>query len=172
MIPYVFTVLLLCLSTLSGGEQTAYLQIKGMSGGSQDSNHQGWFEISSFEHTPYRWTVKGGSRIYLPKQSGDEFDGKLMLSRIAQPSAAALYEAVTKGTYFGNVEIDIPFQTGMGQKYIRWILSDVIVIGLSVEREFGKRGVPIERVTLNYQRAVWRMPNEYGSPPLAGVGHY
>lgn len=152
------TLALFGMTVVSANETQAFLKIGGVKGDSNANAHQNWFELATFDQGPYRWTKKGGTRNYLPHESGTEGGGKLTITRTARIPSEELYQAATKGTFFGTVTVDVPVQTGMGEKYIRWTLSDVIVTGLNVERAHGKRGLPIEQVTFSYQRAEWEYP--------------
>ena len=151
-------IFILGMATVTAQEELAYLKIGGFNGESQNAGHRSWFELATFDQGPYRWTKKGGTRNYLPKDSGSEGTGRLTVTRIARKPSTEMYEAATRGTYFGTVEIDVPMRTGMGDRYIRWTLSDVVVTGLNVERAHGKKGLPIEQITLSYQRAEWQLP--------------
>lgn len=155
-----FAIMLLGMTTVFAQEELAYLKMGGMNGDSQMSGRQSWIELSTFDQGPYRWTKKGGTRNYLPRESGAEGTGKLTVTRVARNHSQQLYEAAAKGTYFGTVEIDIPLRTGMGDRYVRWTLSDVIVTGLNIERAHGKKGLPIEQITLSYQKAEWQLPDQ------------
>lgn len=144
--------------SVNAEDPTAYLKIGGIHGDSHAEAHKSWFELATFDQGPYRWTKKGGTRNNLPHESGTEGSGRLTVTRTARMPSEELYQAATKGTFFGTVTVDVPIRTGMGEKYIRWTLSDVIITGLNVERAHGKRGLPIEQVTFSYQRAEWEFP--------------
>ena len=150
--------LLFGLTTVNAEEPLAFLKVGGVNGDSQAAGHRTWFELASFDQGPYRWTKKGGTRNYLPRESGSEGSGKLTLTRTARMPSEEIYQAATKGTYYGSVTVDVPVRTGMGDRYIRWTLSDVVVTGLNVERAHGSRGLPIEQITLSYQRIEWELP--------------
>lgn len=151
------------MAAVNAAEPAAFLRIGGIQGDSQAVAHKTWFELATFDQGPYRWTKKGGTRNYLPHESGTEGSGKLTVTRTARMPSEELYQAATKGTFFGTVTVDVPIRTGMGEKYIRWTLSDVIITGLNVERAHGKRGLPIEQVTFSYQRAEWEFPEPTSS---------
>lgn len=152
--------LLFGITAVYSQEEFAYLKMGGVVGDSQAPGHRSWFELSTFDQGPYRWTKKGREQNYLPRESGSEGAGKLVVVRTARNPSQQMYEAAVKGTYFGTVEIDVPVSTGMGDHYIRWTLSDVVVTGLNVERAHGKKGLPIEQTTLSYQRAEWQLPEQ------------
>ncbi len=136
----------------------AYLKIGGIAGESKDQNHQEWFEVVSFDQGPYRWTKVDGSADFLPKESGSLGQGSLTVTRIASHSAPEVYKAVLSGTFFGNVQLDVPVHSGMGKRYVRWELSDVIPTSIHADRSKDRRGAPIEQITFSFQRAIWKHP--------------
>lgn len=136
-------------------QSPGYLQIRGIAGDSQESNHKEWFELISFDQGPFRWTLKDQAGLFLPQESGSMGPGKLTVTRSARKSSPELYQAVFQGTYLGTVQIELPISPGTESKYIKWTLSDVVVSSVHVERSQEKRGVPIEQVTLSFQNASW-----------------
>jgi type VI secretion system secreted protein Hcp len=160
---FIFAALVLGMTTVMADETSAYLQVNGISGDSQSSGHKNWFELTAFDQGLYRWNKKGGTRNYLPRESGNEVAGQLMVTRLPHKPALDIYYGAAKGTYFGNVTIDIPVHTGMGQKYIRWHLFDVIITGVHIDRVHGSRGLPVEEIIFSYQYAEWDRPESVSS---------
>lgn len=154
------TVLLLtCATSVFGAAPAAFVKIGGIAGESQEYDHFKWFQLVSFDQGPFRWTQKDGNGNFLPGKSGMEGAGKMTVTRLAKAGAPDVYRAALNGTFFGTVELDVPIKTEMGEKFIRWTLSDVVITGINVERPHLRRGVPFEQITFTFQRAEWDRPD-------------
>ena len=128
-----------------------FLKIDVIPGESTDDKHKDWIELLSFSHgvsQPSR--VVGGGATEPCKH--DDFSLVKMLDK-ASPKLV-LYSC--NGKHIPEVTIELCRATGDKQKYMEYVLSDVIVS--SVKPSAGTRSndtLPLEEVSFNYGKIEW-----------------
>jgi type VI secretion system secreted protein Hcp len=128
-----------------------FLKIDEIPGESTDDKHKDWIELLSYSHgvsQPSRVVGGGGAE---PCKHED-----FSLVKLLDKASPKLALYCCDGKHFPKVEIELCRATGDKQKYMEYVLSDVIVS--SVKPSAGTRindVLPLEEVSFNYGKIEW-----------------
>lgn len=134
-----------------------YLKFNGpdIKGESQDKDHPGWIEVSSWHHS-----------IVQPKSATASTAGGFTAERCEHGDMAfvkdidlvspQLYQACSGGQTFSSVQVDFMRADGEGKrvKYLEIQLKNVLVA--SVDPAVHDEGLPTETFALKYAAVQWR----------------
>jgi len=132
-----------------------FMKIDGIPGESTDAKHPDWIEVLS-----YRWGVGqpgSGSRSSGGARSAERCDHQdFSIVKTVDKATAMLFRACCGGEHIPAIKIELCRATGDKQKYMEYVLSDVIVSGfLPGGAAKGGETLPLEDVSFNYGRIEW-----------------
>jgi type VI secretion system secreted protein Hcp len=133
----------------------AFLKIDGIPGESTDDKHKDWVEILSYSHgvsqpaSRARSTGGGASA-----ERCDHAD--LSIVKVLDKASPKLALFCCNGTHIKTVKIELCRATGDKQKYMEYLLSDVIVSSCRPGGSaHGGEALPLEEVSFNYGKIEW-----------------
>ena len=152
-----------------------FLKIDGVPGESTDDKHKDWIEILSFSHglsQPSSGSVSSGGA-----RSAERCDHQdLSVVKSLDKASPKLSLFCCNVTHVANVKLELFRATGDKQKYMEYILTDVIVsshrLGGSAE---GGESLPLEEVGFNYGKIEWtytETDHKTGKPKGAVKAHW
>jgi len=128
----------------------AFLKIATIPGESTDDKHKDWIEILS-----YNWGVAqpaSGSRSSGGARSAERCDHQdFSFVHTLDKASSKLFLACCKGEHINNVKLELCRATGDKQKYMEYVLSDVIVSSVRPGgSSSGEQHLPLEEFSFNY----------------------
>jgi len=133
----------------------AFLKIDGIPGESTDDKHKDWIEVLSYSHglsQPAAGARSTGGAASAERCNHQDFSIVKVLDK-ASPKLA-LY--CCNGTHIKSVKLELCRATGDKQKYMEYLLSDVIVSGVRPGGSAqGGENLPLEEVSFNYGKIEW-----------------
>ncbi len=125
-----------------------YLQIKDIAGESTDDKHKDWIEILS-----YNWGVSqmasAASQSSTTSAAGQRADFQdLSIVKIVDKASPLIFKACANGSPIKEVKIELCRAGGEKQKYMEFIMTDVIISSASIGG--GGGGEATESITFNY----------------------
>jgi len=133
----------------------AFLKIEGIPGESTDAKHKDWIEILSYSHGV---TQKGsGARSTAGGASAERCDHEdFSITKALDKASPKLALFCSNGTHIKSVKIELCRAGGDKQKYMEYLLSDVIVSGARPGGSAkGGEALPLEEVKFNYGKIEW-----------------
>ena len=132
-----------------------FLKIDAIPGESTDNKHVDWIELISYSHTlaqPTSGSVSsGGGRTAERVDHGD-----FVITKLLDKSSPKLTLACCNGTHIPNVKIELCRSAGDKEKYMEYLLNDVIVKSVSPEgMKSGDSPLPSEKVSFSYGKISW-----------------
>jgi type VI secretion system secreted protein Hcp len=133
----------------------AFLKIEGIPGESTDDNHLDWIELHSFSHGLLQRASgsasSGGART---SQRCDHEDFVVVKDLDKASPKLALY--CCNGTHIPEITLELCRATGEQQKYMEYVLRDVIVSSVRpTGNPGGEAALPQEEVAFNYAKIEW-----------------
>ena len=133
----------------------AFLKIDGIPGESTDDKHKDWIEILSYSHglsQPAAGARSTGGAASAERCNHQDFSIVKVLDK-ASPKLA-LY--CCNGTHIKSVKLELCRATGDKQKYMEYLMSDVIVSSVRPGGSAqGGETLPLEEVSFNYGKIEW-----------------
>jgi len=133
-----------------------FLKINGVPGESTDDKHSDWIELLSFSHgvsQPGSGSVSSGGARSAERCDHEDFSVVKAMDK-ASPKLALF---CCNGTHIDQIKMELCRATGDKQKYMEYVLSDVIVAsarpGGSAQ---GGEALPLEEVSFNYGKIEWK----------------
>ncbi|MCR4411324.1 MAG: type VI secretion system tube protein Hcp [Thermoguttaceae bacterium] len=133
----------------------AFLKIDGIPGESTDDKHKDWIEVLSYSHglsQPAAGARSTGGAASAERTNHQDFSVVKVLDK-ASPKLALF---CCNGTHIKSIKLELCRATGDKQKYMEYLLSDVIVScvrpGGSAQ---GGETLPLEEVSFNYGKIEW-----------------
>ncbi len=128
----------------------AYIKFDGIQGESQDKDHKGWSDISSFGQG---MTQPGGGTTGATRRRGDVILENFSVSKELDKASPKVAEAICKGKVFPKVEIDLTASyTDAGRvTYYRYELKNVMVTSYNIGGSGQSEDVPMEDFSLNFE---------------------
>ncbi len=128
----------------------AFLKISTVPGESTDDKHKDWIEILSFH-----WGIiqpSSGSRSSGGAASAERANhSDLSIVKTLDKASPKLFLACCKGEHIPSVKLELCRATGDKQKYMEYLLTDVIVSGVRPGGAAqGGESLPLEEVSFNY----------------------
>lgn len=124
-----------------------FMQIQDIEGESTDDKHAKWIELHSFSFGATQavgTTVStGGAR------SGQRVDIQdFSISKDLDKASPKIFAACCSGVHIAKIVVEVCRATGEKQKYMEYLLEDVLVTSYQPSGQFGGQ-IPTESVTLN-----------------------
>ena len=135
----------------SPGSYAIFLEITGISGESADSAHEDWIEVLSYSHgvsqpmsgiTGVRTAGRAEHQDFVVVKELDKASPKL-----------ALY--CCNGTHIEEITIQLCRADGDKEKFMEFVLTDVIVTSVIPSGCAGSEVRPTEEVAFGYGRITW-----------------
>lgn len=134
---------------LARGENI-YLQIDDIPGDSTAPGHVGWIDVSSMNHGLYR--THSGFTTGSPEFSAP-LHSEVSFSKRLDKSSPLIYDRLNRGTKIGEARFDFVRNSPTSIQFYQMTLNGVYVSG--VLSSSGTGDVPVESVTLFYERVAW-----------------
>ncbi len=132
-----------------------FLKIDGVPGESTDDKHSEWIELLSFSHgvsQPASGSSSSGGGRSAERCDHQDFSVVKTLDKTSPKLALFCCD----GTHIKEVKMELCRATGDKQKYMEYVLNDVIVTsarpGGSAQ---GGEALPLEEVSFNYGKIGW-----------------
>lgn len=133
----------------------AFLKIDGVPGESTDDKHKDWIEVLSYSHglsQPAAGARSTGGAGSAERCNHQDFSIVKVLDK-ASPKLALF---CCNGNHIKSVKLELCRATGDKQKYMEYLLSDVIVSGVRPGGSAqGGETLPLEEVSFNYGKIEW-----------------
>jgi type VI secretion system secreted protein Hcp len=131
-----------------------FLQVEGVPGESSDAEHEDWIDIVSYSHSislPAGSMSVEGSRL----SGGADHEDFTVVKPLDKASPKlALY--CCKAQHIPSVQIELCRASGDNQKFMEYVLEDVIVSAVSVSGSASRgEDVPVEEVSFSYGKITW-----------------
>jgi len=133
----------------------AFLKIDGIPGESTDDKHKDWIEILSYSHGLSQ--PAAGARSTGGAASGERCNHQdFSIVKVLDKASPKLALYCCNGTHIKSVKLELCRATGDKQKYMEYLLSDVIVSGVRPGGSAqGGENLPLEEVSFNYGKIEW-----------------
>lgn len=133
----------------------AFLKINGVPGESTDDKHKDWIEILSYScgvsQSSSGSASSGGGRS---AERADFADFSIVKALDKASPKLALFCA--NGNHIDEIKVELCRATGDKQKYMEYVLSDVIVSSARPGGSSqGGEALPLEEVSFNYGKIKW-----------------
>lgn len=133
----------------------AFLKIDGVPGESTDDKHKDWIEILSYSHglsQPSAGARSTGGAGAAERTNHQDFS----VVKVLDKASAKLALFCCNGTHIKSVKIELCRATGDKQKYMEYLMSDVIVSSVRPGGSAqGGETLPLEEVSFNYGKIEW-----------------
>lgn len=139
---------------------TIFLHAEGVTGESQDKNHKGWTDVTSFEwgvSQPASMSTDGGGG------AGKATFHDLVIHASVDKATSALLSACSAGKHISKVEVSVCKAGGHQIEYCRITLEEVMVTDVSYD---GSNGNDILDVSYSFQAA--RVRHQYWQQTATG----
>jgi len=128
----------------------AFLKVSTIPGESTDDKHKDWIEILSFH-----WGVSqpsGGARSTGGAASAERCNhSDFSIVKTLDKASPKLFLSCCKGEHIPSVKVELCRATGDKQKYMEFLMSDVIVSGVRPGGAAqGGEQLPLEEVSFSY----------------------
>jgi type VI secretion system secreted protein Hcp len=138
----------------------AYLNIDGIKGESQDDNHKGWIEISSFS-----WGASNSASI--GSASSGAGAGKVSMQDIhitktVDSASPLLMRACASGKHFPTVMLSV--RKAGGGATVDYVLTDAMIT--KVDAGGGGTDRPVETITIAFAKMQTQSSNPVESRPV------
>ena len=124
----------------------SFLKINGIEGESTDDKHNGWIEISSYNHAVTQSASATASSVGGGSSGRSDF-GHFVLTKQVDKASPKLCIACAAGTHFDKVTIDICRAGSEKVKYMAYELTNCIISSYAAS---GGSNVPTERFSLDF----------------------
>lgn len=132
-----------------------FLKIEGIPGECTDDKHKDWIEVLSYNHGLAQPT--SGSRSTAGARSAERCDHQdLSVVKVLDKASPKLSLFCCNGAHIGKITMSLCRATGDKQKYMEYVLSDVIVSSVRPGGSAqGGEALPMEEVSFNYGKIEW-----------------
>lgn len=132
-----------------------FLKIDGVPGECSDDKHEEWIEVLSYSHgvsqSASGSSSSGGGRS---AERCDHQDFSVVKTLDKTSPKLALF--CSNGTHITDVKMELCRATGDKQKYMEYLMSDVIVTSVRPGGSSqGGESLPLEEVSFNYGKIEW-----------------
>lgn len=133
----------------------AFLKIEGIAGESTDDKHKDWIEVLSYSHGLMQ--PSAGARSTAGAASAERCNHQdFSIVKVLDKASPKLALFCCNGTHIKSVKLELCRATGDKQKYMEYVLSDVIVSGVRPGGSAqGGETLPLEEVSFNYGKIEW-----------------
>ncbi|HEY32115.1 MAG TPA: type VI secretion system tube protein Hcp [Dehalococcoidia bacterium] len=146
----------------SPGSYAIFVEITGISGESTDDAHDGWIEVLSYSHGVSQ--AGSGTTGDRTTERADHLDFTVVKELDKASPKLSLY--CCNGTHIEEVTIELCRVDGDKDKFMEYVLTDVIVTSVIINGSAGSEDRPIEEVSFAYGRIDWTYTeyDEFGMP--------
>ena len=138
-------------TTTNGGGNKIFLNVDGIPGESLDDKHDDWIDVLSFSHGISQPTSGLGITRTAERSTHEDFT----ITKELDKSSPKLALACCNGDHITEVIIEV-CRADTSDKYMRYTLTDVIVVSISQNGSSQGEGArPIEEISLRYGRIDW-----------------
>lgn len=132
-----------------------FIQIEGIPGESTDDKHTNWIEVLSYSHAVSQ--MSSGRASTSGGRTGERCDHTdFSITKTLDKASPKLALFCCNGTHIPKITMELCRATGDKQKYMVYILSDVIISSVSPGgASQGGESIPVETVTMNYGKIEW-----------------
>lgn len=132
-----------------------FFKIDGVPGESTDDKHKDWIELTAYSHGVSQ--LASGSASSGGGRSAERCDLQdFSITKTLDKASPKLALFCCNGTHIGEIKMELCRATGDKQKYMEYVMSDVIVSSVSTggASDSGD-SLPTESVTFNYGKFEW-----------------
>jgi type VI secretion system secreted protein Hcp len=137
---------------------SAFLQIDGVPGESQDDKHKDWIELESYGHQMTQ-PVSSTRSSAGGAATGRTQHGDFTVTKFIDKASPKLYEAVSNGKHFSKAKIEVCRAGGAQLKFMEIALEEVMISNVQVNSTGQQNNngdvLPTETVHLNYGKIEW-----------------
>jgi len=151
----VFSLIMMLFLSLTLVQAPAYIKFDGVDGESSNKDYDKWIVIESFGHSIHQSDIGIGAT----KKAGEVILDDIVLTKYVDKSSPKLMEAMTKGTKFPNVVMEITKNiggNGTGEEnktYLKYELKNVLITSYSISgSNLPQDDIPTEEITFNYEK--------------------
>lgn len=128
----------------------AFIKVEGIPGESTDSKHKDWIEILSFHWgvtQPYSGSKSSAGAIGAERANHDDFS----IVHAIDKASPKMFLSCCDGTHIKEVKVELCRATGDKQKYMEYVMKDVIISGMSPGgASKDNEAIPLEEVKFSY----------------------
>ncbi|HNY40498.1 MAG TPA: type VI secretion system tube protein Hcp [Bryobacteraceae bacterium] len=131
----------------------SYLKIEGIPGEAKQKGYEGWIHLDGWQ-----W---GSSTAGQAERGGGLIGGKVQMqdfhiTKLTDKATPKLFEACCKGQVFGEMKVNVVRMPG-NQVVMDFNFKQCMVTSYQTGGGSGDAGVPIENVSLNFQKVNLHM---------------
>lgn len=132
-----------------------FFKIEGVPGESTDDKHSDWIELTAYSHGVSQ--LASGSASSGGGRSAERCDFQdFSITKTLDKASPKLALFCCNGTHIGEIIMELCRATGDKQKYMEYVMSDVIVSSVSTSGASASGdSLPTESVTFNYGKFEW-----------------
>jgi len=134
----------------SPGSYAIFVEITGISGESTDDAHDGWIEVLSYSHGVSQPTSSDETR-----STGRAEHQDFTITKELDKASPKLALYCCNGTHIEEVTIQLCRVDGDKDRFMEYVLTDVIVTSVIPNGSAGSEERPIEEVSFSYGRINW-----------------
>jgi type VI secretion system secreted protein Hcp len=132
----------------------AYMELEGIEGEVQESNHENWIDVESMNAPIYRSIAEG--TLGANRNRGTTSLGDVSITRKLDKSSVKIQEACAAGTYFPEVKVHFATSIqGEERVYLEYVMKHCIITGYNFTGVGEGDPVPTEDITLNFTEVEW-----------------
>lgn len=131
-----------------------FVKIEGIPGESDDEKHGDWIEVRSYNH---RLTQPASAaRGRGGEKAAERCDhGDFTVTKSVDQSSPKLALACCTGSPLKQVKIELCRATGQKQKYMQYVMEDVVISSFESNADPDDNDLPVETVSFNYSKIEW-----------------
>lgn len=139
---------MLLAGSMQDASAAGYLKIGDIKGESTDDGHKDWINLLSVSQSIDRPSSSEKSK----RSHSSATFGDIVLVKEVDASTPKLQEAIAKGTYFPEVQIDFTSDTSEDRRipYLQWELKNARITSYSFSGSAGDV-VPVDQISLNFE---------------------
>ena len=132
-----------------------FMKIDDIPGESTDDKHSEWIELLSYSHGVSQ--SSSGSASSGGGRSAERCDhADFTVVKTLDKASPKITLACCKGDHIKEIKMELCRATGDKQKYMEYVLSDVIVSSVRPDGSAkGGESLPVEEVSFNYGKIEW-----------------
>ena len=131
-----------------------FLKIEGVDGESSDDKHKDWIELLSYSHgvsQPSSGAASSGGGRSAERCDHADFS----IVKTVDKATPKLALACCDGTHIESIKVELCRAGGDKQKYMEYVMNDVIVASARPGGSSEGEALPTEEVCFNYGKIEW-----------------
>ncbi len=130
-----------------------FVKFEGIDGESKDADHNRWCDLASFN---FGGVTPGGGATGQSRRRAAVVLSDFVLFKELDKASPVLFDKFSKGEIIPRVEIEVTATYGgQRQPYLYFELENVLITSYFLDVQGGEN-VPMETVTLNYEKLLYR----------------